>query len=113
MSHNTAEPAQRGAARVPEDCHAGRRDGSSNTLPIVIAQWPKSVRETLRVTLDEFNGRSVIDIRTWWWTEAGELRPGRAGLTVSTRHLKALATALSDAAQTAEERGLIDQGTER
>jgi hypothetical protein len=79
----------------------------------VIAQWPKNVRETLRVSLDQFNGRDVVDVRCWYWTEAGELRPGRAGLTISTRHLPQLAKALSEAVKAAEEQGLIDARTER
>lgn len=82
-------------------------------MTIIVAEWPKSVRESLRVTLDEFQGRPVVDVRTWWWTEAGELRPGKSGLTVSTRHVRQLADALTEAAKQAEERGLIDGRTER
>ena len=80
---------------------------------LIVREWPKSVRENLRVSLDEFNERPVVDIRTWWWNEAGELKPGRAGLTVSTRHLKPLADALADAVEKAETAGLIDGRTER
>jgi hypothetical protein len=79
----------------------------------VIREWPKNVRETLRVALDEFHGKSTIDVRCWYWTEAGELRPGRQGLTVSTRHLPALARALTEAAKAAEAAGLIDERVER
>jgi hypothetical protein len=79
----------------------------------VIREWPKNVRENLRVTIDQFQGRPVIDVRCWYWTKAGELRPGRAGLTVSTRHLPALAAALAEAVKAAEEQGLIDARTER
>lgn len=80
---------------------------------LVVAEWPKSVRENLRITLDQYQGRPVIDIRTWWWNEAGELRPGRAGLTVSTRHLRQLAAALVEAAEEAERSGFIDSRIER
>jgi hypothetical protein len=79
----------------------------------VIGEWPKSIREVLRITLDEFKGRNVVDCRVWFWDRDGSLRPSRQGLTVSTRHLPALAKALSEAAKAAQEQGLLDQRTER
>lgn len=115
MPLKTEEPAAGGGSRAPEDegCRAARRDALSNTLPLIIAQWPRNIRESLRVTLDEFRGRPIIDIRCWYWNEAGELKPGRSGITVSTRHLEQLAAAIVEAAKQAKERGLIDPRTER
>src|SRR4051812_14879703 len=69
------------------------------SAPVIIREWPKNVRQNLRVSLDEFQSRRVVDIRTWWWTEAGELRPGKSGLTVSTRHVRQLADGLAEAAR--------------
>lgn len=113
MPLKIAELAAGSGSRVPDERHAGRADGSSVTFPILVRQWPKSTRETLRVSLDRFHDRAVIDVRVWWWGETGELRPGKSGLTVSTRHVRQLADALAEAAKQAEERGLIDGRTER
>jgi hypothetical protein len=63
-------------------------------LPVTVASWPKNRRETLRVRLDEYQGRPTVDIRTWWTDGAGELKPGRAGITVAVRHLPDLSLAL-------------------
>ena len=80
---------------------------------IIVREWPRNVRETLRVSLDQFNGRDVVDVRVWYWDRSGELKPGRAGLMLSTRHLKQLAFALAEAAERAEGVGLIDERVER
>jgi hypothetical protein len=76
------------------------------TEEIVIAEWPKNQRETLRIRLDTFQGRAIVDCRCWY-DDGGTLKPGRAGLTVSTRHLPALAEALGRAAAIANVSGLI------
>ena len=65
-----------------------------NDLPFTAGEWPRNNREDVRVRLDLFKGRVIVDCRTWWRDEAGELRPGRGGLTLSVRHLPALAEAL-------------------
>jgi hypothetical protein len=64
------------------------------TAEIIVASWPKNVRETLVVRLDIFKGQPIVDVRTWYGGEHGKLLPGRGGLTVSIRHLPALADAI-------------------
>lgn len=44
-------------------------------LPIIIAQWQRNARDTVVVRIDQFEGNMVIDIRVWWMSPAGELRP--------------------------------------
>jgi hypothetical protein len=70
-------------------------------------------RENLQIALDQYQGRNVVDLRTWWWGEDGNLRPSTRGLTVSTKHLRSLAEALSEAADEAERLGLVERATER
>lgn len=65
--------------------------------PITIAAWPKNSRETLQVRLDTFKGQAVVDCRAWYAGSDGALKPGRGGLTLSTRHLPQLADALAKA----------------
>ena len=78
------------------------------TEPVIIAAWPKNARETLMVRLDSYQGWPVVDQRAWYRDGDGALKPGRSGLTVSVRHLPALADALAKALATAIAAGLIE-----
>jgi hypothetical protein len=82
---------------------------SSETLPVIIAQWRRNTRDTVMVRIDQFNGTAVIDIRNWWMSPTGELRPGPSGITMSVRHLPSLAHALTKAEATARELGLLTE----
>jgi hypothetical protein len=66
-------------------------------LPITLAEWPRNSREMVRVRLDLYSGRVVVDCRSWWRDADGELRPGKGGPTLSVRHLPALAAAVNAA----------------
>jgi hypothetical protein len=77
-------------------------------LPFTIAEWPRNSRETVRIRLDRYNDQVVIDCRSWWRDKAGELRPGKAGLTLSARHLPALTDSLSTALAHARAAGHLD-----
>ena len=68
---------------------------------IIIAEWPKNSRETLRIRLDSFKDQAIVDCRAWYATGDSNLKPGRGGLTVSIRHLSALASALAKAVEVA------------
>jgi hypothetical protein len=83
------------------------KDQTAGFQPILIAEWPRG-RDTIRVRLDRFNGRNTVEIRCWWTDKGGELKPGRAGLTVSVRHLPQLAQAFAAALQKAIELGLLE-----
>ena len=80
---------------------------SSQSLPIIIARWPRSANDTVMIRIDEFKGSSVIDIRAWWTSPTGELRAGRSGITMSVRHLPSLACALTKAEAAARQLGLL------
>jgi hypothetical protein len=77
---------------------------------IIVAEWPKNDRETVRVTLDEYNGRPVVGARLWFRGEDGNMRPGKTGLAIGVRHLPALARALDQALAIATEQGLLTEG---
>ena len=74
---------------------------------IIIAEWPKNSRETLRVRIDSFKDQAVICCRAWYPASDGAMKPGRGGLTISIRHLPALASALAKAVETANAAGLL------
>ena len=74
---------------------------------IIIAEWRKNSREILRVRFDNYKGYAVICIRAWYADSDGILKPGRGGLTMSVRHLPALASALAKAMEMANAAGLL------
>jgi|ERR1051325_5962625 hypothetical protein len=75
--------------------------------PILIAEWPRNKREIIRVALDQYQGRDVVDARSWWRDEQGKWRPGRSGLTLSLKHLHPLAEGLAGALRRAQALGLV------
>jgi hypothetical protein len=79
----------------------------AHELPITVAEWSRNSRETLRVRLDCYNGQTIIDCRSWWTDQNGELRPGKSGLTLAVRHLPDLADALAKALAHARSTGLL------
>ena len=82
---------------------------SAGALPCIVASWPRNIRETVCVKLDQYRGRNTIDVRTWYPGDDGELKPGK-GLTLSVSHLPKLAAALADALAKAKALGLIQEG---
>lgn len=81
--------------------------------PVIIAAWPKNSHENLQVRLDTFKGQAVVDCRAWYAGSDGSLKPGRGGLTISTRHLPQLADALGKALAMAmaKAKGLVEGRT--
>jgi hypothetical protein len=80
-------------------------------FPIIIAEWQRNDREVVRVSLDRFNNRDTIDVRSWWQDGNGTFKPGRAGLTLAVKHLPALVDGLAQALQRARILGLIEVAT--
>lgn len=76
-------------------------------FPIVIAEWDRNSREVVRVALDQYNGRHTVNARVWYHSDDG-LRPGKTGITLSVKHLPALADALAAAVERAKAIGLLD-----
>lgn len=78
-------------------------------FPIIIAEWDRNAREVVRVALDFYSGRHTVNARVWFHSDDG-LRPGKTGITLSVKHLPALADALAKAERQARELGLIEGG---
>lgn len=75
---------------------------------VIIREWLRSNRETIRVTMDHFQGNPVFSIRAWYATSDGQRRPARDGITLSLKHLAPLLDSLADAYGRACHSGLID-----
>jgi Transcriptional Coactivator p15 (PC4) len=77
------------------------------TEPVTIAEWWKNRRgESIRLVLSQFQGRSIVDLRTWYSAD-GKLKPGK-GFAAEVRHLPRLAAAIAKAESKARELGLVD-----
>jgi hypothetical protein len=86
----------------------GLRKVAAASLPIVAAQWQRSERETVRVTLDH----DCINVRCFFQGDEEEpLRPGRVGITLPVAHLPAMAAGLEKALAEARRRHLIGEST--
>lgn len=80
---------------IAGDC-AGEPNSARIAQAITVAEWPRGNGQ-VRVRLDSYNGRDIIDIREWYRDGAGELRPGKKGIAMSTGRLPDLARALAEA----------------
>lgn len=72
-----------------------------------IATIRKNVREDLRVTLEEFRGHHLLNLRIWYDAEDGEQRPGKQGVAIRLDLLPHLRKALSEAEQEARKSGFL------
>lgn len=75
-----------------------------------IATIRKNAREDLRVTLDEFRGHHLLNLRIWFETDDNEQRPGKQGVAIRLDLLPHLRQALSEAEHEARKLGLLSQG---
>jgi hypothetical protein len=74
--------------------------------PITVSEWWKNRRgESIRVTLSTYDGRNLVDLRTWYTAE-GKLKPGN-GFAAEIRHLPRLTAALAKAGSKPRDLGLI------
>jgi len=55
----------------------------------------KSENERVRVALNEFNGRMLVDIRTYFQAEDGDWRPTKKGVSLDADKLDELKESLS------------------
>lgn len=78
---------------------------------VIVAEWAKNQRETVRISLEEFNARQILNLRIWFKPEGSdELRPGKSGVAMSVVHLPALAKAINRALEIAIQRGDVQKG---
>lgn len=66
----------------------------------------RSDSERLRVTVGEYRGRMLIDLRIWFAAEHGEWKPGRAGVSLRPDQVGEVMQALRLAAQAADPAGM-------
>lgn len=75
-----------------------------------IATIRKNAREDLRVTLEEFRGHHLLNLRVWFEADNNEQRPGKQGVAIRLDLLPHLNQALREAEQEARKLGLLEMG---
>jgi hypothetical protein len=96
-------------ATLPHPADTWRQVAAAAPLlaePITIAEWSKNRRgESIRLVLGQFQGRSIVDLRTWY-TADGKLKPGK-GFAAEVRHLPRLAAAIAKAEAKARDSAVV------
>lgn len=64
-----------------------------------VSIFPKNSREQVRVTLSEFHGRQIINIRVFWTSDGTSWNPSKKGLAIGVEKLPILLASLYEAAQ--------------
>jgi hypothetical protein len=78
-------------------------------FPILVAEWPRSEREVLRIMLSKYRERISIDVRAWFRTrQGGELRPSRRGFSLPLTEISDIREGLRKAEKIAAQLGLTD-----
>lgn len=73
---------------------------------VVISKFEKNKKEEVRVSLDTFHGRKLINIRVWYKGDDDTMKPGK-GLAVGVERYKDLAGAILELGQHLKTNGLI------
>ena len=73
-----------------------------------IATIPKNTREELRVTLEEYRGHHIANLRVWYDVGDGEMRPGKQGLALRLDLLGDLQSAITATEKEARRAGLME-----
>jgi Transcriptional Coactivator p15 (PC4) len=79
--------------------------------PVVISKFWKNCRrnESVRISLSEYEGHSIIDVRVFATGTDGIDRPTPKGVAMGVRRLPELSRALVKAEAKARELGLIEE----
>lgn len=60
----------------------------------VVAKFEKNSREEVWISVDDFRGRKIINIRVYYRSETGNWMPGKQGLAISADRYRDLAEAV-------------------
>ena len=72
-----------------------------------IAKFEKNSREEVRVSVDEFHGRKIINIRVCYRNESGEWLPGKQGVALAVDRYRDLAEAVLQVGEWLKSKGLL------
>ena len=73
----------------------------------LVAQFEKNSKEEVRVSIDDFRGRKIINIRVYYRSESGQWLPGRQGLALGVDRYRDLAEAMLKVGEALQSQGLL------
>lgn len=76
-----------------------------------IAKFDKNSREEVRVSVDEYHGRKIINLRVYYRGPNEEWLPGKQGLAVGVDQYRHLAGAVLDLGRWLEAHGMLPNNT--
>lgn len=82
-------------------------DQSTSADSVLISQFEKNKKEEVRISVDTFHGRKLINIRVYYRDEDGSMKPGKQGLALSVEQYKDIAGAILELGQHLKSKGLI------
>jgi hypothetical protein len=74
---------------------------------VVIATFEKNKKEEVRVSVETFHGRKLINFRVFYKDDDGTMKPGKQGMALSVERYKDLAGAVLELGQHLKANGLI------
>ncbi len=77
---------------------------------LIIAEFEKNSRETVRISLTEYRGQQLLDVRAFY-PSGGEMKPGK-GLTIRRDLVTTLRKALQAAEKATKGEGKAEQPAE-
>jgi hypothetical protein len=77
----------------------------------LVAQFEKNSKEEVRVSIDDFHGRKLINLRVFYRTDNGEWLPGKQGIALGIDRYRDLADALVKLGEELQTRGLLQGKT--
>ena len=60
----------------------------------MLAKIQKNSREEIRISIDDFKGVTLVNLRVWFEVDDGEMRPGRKGIAFRAELLPEILAAL-------------------
>jgi hypothetical protein len=96
---------------IDNPSHTASTGRSSTHLiePIKVAEFWKNRRgDTIRITLENYEGHDLVSIRQFFTTADNKLAPTKKGVSIAVSRLPDLEAAVTKALNKARELGLID-----
>ena len=72
-----------------------------------VAQFEKNSKEEIRVSIDDFRGTKLINIRVFYRSATGEWLPGKQGIAMKADVYRDLASAILQLGEALQEQGLL------
>lgn len=73
----------------------------------LVAQFEKNAKEEVRISIDDFRGRKIINMRVFYRSDNGQWLPGKQGLALAVDRYRDLADAVLRLGEELQAQGLL------